>query len=79
MAAHYLLPFQNINTSVGTSNVFFIGKDVANQSNITYVTLDGVFQTSADYVLHTSNETIQFKEASIPSGVVFTVHTLTNA
>ena len=73
------LPFQNINTSVGTSNVFFIGKDVANQSNITYVTLDGVFQTSADYVLHTSNETIQFKEASIPSGVVFTVHVLTNA
>jgi len=73
------LPFQNINTSVGTSNVFFIGKDVANQSNITLVTLDGVFQTSADYVLHTSNETIQFKEASIPSGVVFTVHTLTNA
>jgi len=73
------VPFQNINTSVGTSNVFFIGKDVANQSNITYVTLDGVFQTSADYVLHTSNETIQFKEASIPSGVVFTVHTLTNA
>ena len=70
------VPFQNINTSVGTSNVFFIGKDVANQSNITYVTLDGVFQTSADYVLHTSNETIQFKEASIPSGVVFTVHTL---
>ena len=73
------LPFQNINTSVGTSNVFFIGKDVANQSNITVVTLDGVFQTSDDYVLHTSNETIQFKEASIPSGVVFTVHTLTNA
>ena len=73
------LPFQNVNTSVGTSNVFFIGKDVANQSNITYVTLDGVFQTSDDYVLHTSNETIQFKEASIPSGVVFTVHTLTNA
>ena len=73
------LPFQNTNTSVGTSNVFFIGKDVTNQSNITYVTLDGVFQTSDDYVLHTSNETIQFKEASIPSGVVFTVHTLTNA
>lgn len=73
------LPFQNTNTSVGTSNVFFIGKDVTNQSNITYVTLDGVFQTSDDYVLHTSNETIQFKEASIPSGVVFSVHTLTNA
>lgn len=73
------VPFQNINTSVGTSNVFFIGRDVANQTNITLVTLDGVFQTSSDYVLHTSNETIQFKEASIPSGVVFTVHTLTNA
>ena len=74
------LPFQNINTSVGTSNVFFIGKDVANQSNITVVTLDGVFQTSDDYVLHTSNETIQFKEASIPSGVIFySSFTLTNA
>lgn len=71
------VPFQNVNTSVGSSNVFFIGKDVANQSNITLVALDGVFQTSSDYVLHTSNETIQFKEATIPSGVVFQVHVLT--
>ena len=41
------------------------------------VSLDGVVQTKGDYVLHVSNNTIQFKEATIPSGVIFYVHSLT--
>ena len=72
-----LTPFPNTNTALGSSNTFFIGKNVTNSSNVTMVALDGVVQTSGDYVLHVSNNTIQFKEATIPAGVIFYVHSLT--
>ena len=72
-----LTPFPNTNTALGSSNTFFIGKNVTNSSNVTMVSLDGVVQTPGDYVLHVSNNTIQFKEATIPAGVIFYVHSLT--
>ena len=72
-----LTPFPNTNTALGSSNTFFIGKNVTNSSNVTMVALDGVVQTPGDYVLHVSNNTIQFKEATIPAGVIFYVHSLT--
>ena len=72
-----LTPFPNTNTALGSSNTFFIGKNVTNASNVTMVALDGVVQTPGDYVLHVSNNTIQFKEATIPAGVIFYVHSLT--
>ena len=38
------------------------------------VTLDGVVQfTNTEFVMHHSNNTIQFKDASIPSGTIVTI------
>lgn len=69
-------PFVNVNTATGTSNVFFLGKDIASDSNIITVTLDGVFQANTEFVAHFANDTIQFTDATIPSGTIVTTFIL---
>jgi len=71
-----LTPFNNVNTATGTSNVFFIGQDVAAHANITTVSLDGIVQPNTEFVPNFSNDTIQFKDASIPSGTIVTINSL---
>src|SRR6056300_941938 len=63
-------PFVNVNSSVGTSNVFFVGKDTSQDSHILTVSLDGLIQSNNEFVYHHSNNTIQFKDSSIPSGII---------
>lgn len=70
-------PFMNVNTATGTSNVFFTGKDTAEDANVLTVTLDGIVQANTEFVMNHSNNTIQFKDASIPSGTVVTILTMT--
>ena len=72
-----LEPFMNVNTATGTSNVFFTGKNITTDDNVMTVTLDGVVQSNLEFVYHHSNDTIQFKDASIPAGVIVTIFTLT--
>jgi len=73
----FLSPFVNTNTATGTSNVFFLGRDTASYANILTVTLDGVFQANTEYVANFSNDTIQFTDATIPSGTIVTTFVMT--
>jgi hypothetical protein len=73
----FLSPFVNTNSATGTSNVFFIGKDTASYSNIITVTIDGVFQANTEYVANFANDTIQFTDATIPSGTIVTIFSMT--
>jgi hypothetical protein len=73
----FLSPFVNTNSATGTSNVFFIGKDTASYANIITVTLDGVFQANTEYVANFANDTIQFTDATIPSGTIVTIFSMT--
>lgn len=63
-------PFVNVNTATGTSNAFFVGKDTSQDDHILTVSLDGLIQSNNEFVYHHSNNTIQFKDASIPSGII---------
>ena len=75
--ATLLVPFTNVNTALGTSNVFFIGTDCANDSNVLVVTLDGIRQHSTlDWIGNYSNDTVQFVDASIPSGTIVSITSL---
>jgi hypothetical protein len=73
----FLAPFVNVNSATGTSNVFFIGRDTASYANILTVTLDGIFQANTEYVANFSNDTIQFTDATIPSGTIVTIFSMT--
>ena len=42
-------PFMNVNTATGTSNVFFTGKDSAEDANVLTVTLDGIVQANTEF------------------------------
>lgn len=71
-----LTPFTNVNTSLSTSNVFFLGKPIGTPANVLYVSIDGVVQTkdvpgtsNNDYVVTVSNNTIALTDASIPAGL----------
>jgi len=74
-----LTPFTNVNTSTGSSNVFFLGKPIGTPANVLYVAIDGVLQTkdvpgtsNNDYVVTVANNTIAFTDTSIPSGLTIT-------
>ena len=73
----FLSPFTNVNTATGTSNVFFIGKDTAAESNIILVMLDGVSQPNTEYAVNSANDTIQFTDATIPSGTIVQIFSMT--
>ena len=69
----FFKPFMNVNTATGTSNVFFVGQNTTSDDNVLTVTLDGIVQSNSEFVMHHANDTIQFKDASIPSGVKVTI------
>jgi len=70
--------FVNVNSSTGTSNVFFLGRDITNQSNIVSVAISGLAQAfTVDYVPNFSNNTIQFVDQSIPAGLIILTSVLT--
>jgi len=71
-----MTPFSNVNSALGTSNCFFVGRDITSHANIAVVSLDGVIQSNTEFVYHLSNDTIQFKDVSIPSGTVVTIFSL---
>ena len=72
-----LQPFTNVNSALGTSNVFFIGTDCANDSNVLVVTLDGIRQhPTIDWIGNYSNDTVQFVDATIPSGTIVSITSL---
>lgn len=75
-ASTEMTPFTNVNTALGTSNCFFVGRDITSHANIAVVSLDGITQGNTEFVYHLSNDTIQFKDASIPSGTVVTIFSL---
>ena len=52
---------------------FCTGKKHTDDANVLTVTLDGVVQGNTEFVMHHSNNTIQFKDASIPSGTIVTI------
>jgi hypothetical protein len=75
--ATLLVPFTNVNTALGTSNVFFIGQDCANDSNVLVVTLDGIRQhPTIDWIGNYSNDTVQFIDDTIPSGTIVSITSL---
>lgn len=76
VASTAMTPFTNVNTALGTSNCFFVGRDITSHANIAVVSLDGITQGNTEFVYHLSNDTIQFKDASIPSGTVVTIFSL---
>ena len=69
----FFKPFMNVNVALGTSNVFFVGQNTTSDDNVLTVTLDGIVQSNSEFVMHHSNDTIQFKDASIPSGTKVTI------
>jgi hypothetical protein len=73
----FLSPFTNVNTATGTSNVFFIGKDTAAEANVVLVMLDGVSQPNTEYAVNSANDTIQFTDATIPSGTIVQIFSMT--
>ena len=75
-ASVQLIPFTNVNTALGTSNCFFVGRNTTSDANIISVTLDGIMQGNTEFVFHHSNDTIQFKDASIPNGTIVTIFSL---
>mgnify|MGYP001177473031 FL=1 len=69
----FFKPFMNVNVALGTSNVFFVGQNTTSDDNVLTVTLDGIVQSNSEFVMHHSNDTIQFKDASIPTGTKVTI------
>jgi PKD repeat protein len=53
-----------------TSNAYFVGKNIANYSNIISVTVDGIYQAPIiDYVGNFANNTVQFTDSALPAGL----------
>jgi len=70
MAGTLLTPYYNVNTSTGTSNVFYIGSSNT-PTNYNYVSthISGISQPNTEWILNSANNTLQFTENSIPSGL----------
>jgi hypothetical protein len=64
----------NTNTSTATSNVYYIGstKTPNLQSNVT-VYIDGIYQSPAEWVFHSGNNTVQIIDASLPAGLIIDI------
>ena len=73
----FLAPFTNVNTATGTSNVFFVGKNIAAEANVLLVMLDGVSQPNTEYAVNASNDTVQFNDSTIPSGTIVQIFSMT--
>ena len=72
----FLSPFTNVNTATGTSNVFFVGRDIAAEANVLLVMLDGISQPNTEYEVNASNDTVQFTDATIPSGTIVQIFSM---
>jgi archaellum component FlaC len=73
-----LVPFTNTNVSTSSSNVYFVGKNVANYSNIISVTVDGIYQAPIiNWIGNFANDTVQFTDAALPAGLTITISSLT--
>jgi hypothetical protein len=73
-----LIPFTNTNVSTSSSNVYFVGKNVANYANILSVTVDGIYQApEIHWVGNFSNNTVQFTDETLPAGLIVTISSLT--
>jgi PKD repeat protein len=72
-----LVPFTNTNVSTATSNAYFVGKNIANYSNIISVTVDGIYQAPIiDYAANFANNTVQFTDSALPAGLTITITSL---
>jgi hypothetical protein len=71
-----LTPFTNVNSALGTSNVFFVGRDIGAEANVVLVMLDGISQPNTEYEVNASNNTVQFTDATIPSGTTVQIFSL---
>ena len=78
-----LILIQQHLTLLSTSNVFFIGKNVRSLNNVISITIDGVSQlrdvpgtSNNDFIYHSSNNTIQMTDASLPAGLKVQMFTL---
>jgi hypothetical protein len=72
----FLAPFMNVNTASGTSNVFFVGRNIAAEANVNMVFLDGVSQPNTEFVVNAANDTVQFTDATIPSGSIVQIYSM---
>jgi len=72
----FLSPFTNVNTATGTSNVFFVGRNIAAEANVLLVMLDGVSQPNTEYEVNASNDTVQMVDATIPSGTIVQIFSM---
>ena len=72
----FLSPFTNVNTATGTSNVFFVGRNIAAEANVLLVMLDGISQPNTEYEVNASNDTVQFTDATIPSGTIVQIFSM---
>jgi hypothetical protein len=72
----FLSPFMNVNAATGTSNVFFVGRNIAAEANVVIVSLDGVSQPNTEYEVNASNDTVQFTDATIPSGTIVQIFSM---
>jgi len=72
----FLSPFTNVNVATGTSNVFFVGRNIASEANVNMVFLDGVSQPNTEYVVNAANDTVQMVDATIPSGTIVQIFSM---
>jgi len=65
-----LVSFINTNSSVNVANVFFIGSPTtASTANNITVTIDGLTQSQDQWVLNGGNNTVQFTDSALQSGL----------
>jgi len=64
--------WNNTNVATGTSNVFFIGKEIDSIQQINLYK-DGLLQTSSDYIFNSGNNTVQFKASSVAANSVIVI------
>lgn len=71
-----IVPYNNVNTSLASSNVFFIGSaNPPNSAERILLWLDGINQVpddgtnNNDYIFNSGNNTVQLTEATIPAGL----------
>jgi len=65
-----LISFINTNSSINSANVYFVGSPTtpSTANNIT-VTIDGVTQSQDQWVLNSGNNTVQFTDSALQSGL----------
>ena len=76
-----LQPRYNTNVSSGTSNCFFVRVSANSPASLNYVysSLNGVDQVNGvDFIYNSGNDTIQYTDSSVPSGLRVFIRAFTN-